>query len=234
MLESVRRNSHDGVKSYSENFSESMALDISSQHFEQPQKHQADSKDQLSDEALMAAYAQGNVKAFEQLYARHKDALLRYFLRQLDSRAIAEELFQESWQSLIKNSANYKSSAKFSTYLYTIAHSRLVDFYRKAGKTQTDSMDLDENFTQYEAESDVEPEFQFSANELRAQLMDALDALPSEQKTVFLLKFEAGMSVPEIAQVLDQNPEAVKSRLRYCVANLKGFFSKSELMSASQ
>lgn len=230
MLESLNVNSHDGAKSTSD----TIALDISSQQFEQADKQSSESAAQLSDEALMAAYAQGNVKAFEKLYGRHKDPLLRYFIRQLDARAIAEELFQETWQSLIKNSANYKSSAKFTTYLYTIAHSRLVDYYRKAGRAQFDSMNENEQAEQYEADVSDEPEFQINAAELKAQLGDALNALSSEQKSVFLLKYEAGMSVPEIAQVLGQNPEAIKSRLRYCIANLKGFFSKSELMSVNQ
>ncbi len=230
MLESANVNSHDGVKS----ISEIITLDTSSRQLEQTSKLIEEVASQLSDEALMAAYAQGNVKAFEQLYGKHKDPLLRYFLRQLDSRAIAEELFQETWQSLIKNSANYKSSAKFTTYLYTIAHSRLVDYYRKAGRVRLDSMNENEQAEEYEADASQEPEFQINAAELKAQLTDALEALSSDQKTVFLLKYEAGMSVPEIAQVLGQNPEAIKSRLRYCVANLKGFFSKSELMSVNQ
>ncbi len=185
----------------------------------------------LSDEALMAAYAQGNVQAFEKLYGRHKDPLLRYFLRQISSRATAEELFQETWQSLIKNCASYKSSAKFTTYLYTIAHSRLVDFYRKNGRAEFESID-NESSQQYAAEEMSQPEFQIGAAELKAQLLEALEAMPVAQKEVFLLKYEAGMSVPEIAKVLDDNPEAVKSRLRYCVANLKGFFNKDELVTS--
>lgn len=226
MLESFFVNRHDGAKSTAE----TVALDISSKQFDSI-KAKAQSSNELSDEALMAAYAHGNVKAFEQLYRRHKDPLLRFFLRQIESAAKAEELFQETWQSLIKNSLSYRSSAKFTTYLYTIARSRLVDFYRKQGKADFESLDNDETSIEPLAEIASQPENQRQVVELKAQLMAALDVLPSGQKEVFLLKFEAGMTVPEIAEVLALNPEAVKSRLRYCVANLKGFFSKQELMS---
>lgn len=226
MLESFFDYRHDGVKSTAER----MALDINSTLLEQDSEVTSEQRSEFSDEALMSAYAQGNVKAFEKLYLKHKDPLLRYFLRQVNGHATAEELFQETWQSLIKNSANYKSSAKFTTYLYTIAHSRLIDFYRKSGKAQFESMDNDDDLIQFQAEEDSQPEFQISANELKEQLLSALDALAPNQKEVFLLKFEAGMSVPEIAEILGQNPEAVKSRLRYCVANLKGFFNREELV----
>ncbi|MRX28182.1 sigma-70 family RNA polymerase sigma factor [Kangiella sp. HZ709] len=229
LLESSNVNGHHDDR----NIISHDALDVTNltQHKEVIAKEQADNH--FSDEALMAAYASGNVKSFEQLYARHKDPLLRYFIRQVSSRAIAEELFQETWQSLIKNSINYKSSAKFTTYLYTIAHSRLVDFYRKSGKAQFESMDDEDEVQQHQADKTTQPEFQVNAAELKSQLLAALEQLSSEQKEVFLLKFEAGMSVPEIAKVLNQNPEAVKSRLRYCVANLKGFFNQQDLESKS-
>lgn len=190
-------------------------------------KESSDSRTVLSDEALMAAYANGNMQAFETLYARHKDPLLRYFIRQVSNRANAEELFQEAWQSLIKNSKSYKSSAKFTTYLYTIAHSRLVDFYRKNGRE--DWLTFVDEGEEGVSTEETQPEVNVCNDELKLKLLDSLDALPLAQKEVFLLKFEAGMSVPEIAESLGENPEAVKSRLRYCIANLKGYFHADEL-----
>ncbi|WP_251358814.1 sigma-70 family RNA polymerase sigma factor [Kangiella sp. TOML190] len=184
-------------------------------------------KAEFSDEALMAAYASGNLQAFEALYLRHKDPLLRYFIRQVSPRETAEELFQETWQSLIKNAKSYKSSAKFTTYLYTIAHSRLVDFYRKNGRLGEFAMD--DQYAELEATKDSQPERLLDLSQLGEQLLAALDQLAAAQKEVFILKFEAGMTVPEIAESLGDNAEAVKSRLRYAIANLKGFFKAEEL-----
>lgn len=188
--------------------------------------------DHLSDEALMLGYAQGNVKAFEMLYSRHKNSLLRFFLRQVSGRATAEELFQETWHSLIKNSAKYQATAKFSTYLYRIAHSRLVDFYRKSGRENWQEFDEErlqgDSYSEHDP-SQWQPEAQHNEQALKKQLLDVLNTFPESQKEVFLLKFEAGMSVAEIAACLEQNPEAVKSRLRYCIAKLKGFFKPEVL-----
>jgi RNA polymerase sigma-70 factor (ECF subfamily) len=86
-----------------------------------------------SDEQLMLAYAGGDAAAFEALYARHKGPLFRFVLRSVKGQAQAEELFQEVWMRAIEARARYRPEAKFSTWLYTIAHNRLVDHWRAKG-----------------------------------------------------------------------------------------------------
>src|SRR5258708_38023668 len=86
-----------------------------------------------SDEQLMLAYAGGDAGAFEALYARHKGALFRFVLRSVKARGEAEELFQEIWMRAIEARGRYAPQAKFSTWLYTIAHNRLVDHWRANG-----------------------------------------------------------------------------------------------------
>ena len=83
-----------------------------------------------SDEALMLHYRDGDVRAFEALYERHKGPLFRYFLRQSVQHAVAEELFQEVWTNLIKSRHRYQVRAKFTTLLYRIAQNRLIDYRR--------------------------------------------------------------------------------------------------------
>src|SRR3954469_7457512 len=83
------------------------------------------------DEELMAAYRDGNAAAFDTLYARHRGALFRYVLRGVKLRAVAEELYQEVWILVIEARKRYAPSARFTTWLYTIAHNRLVDHWRR-------------------------------------------------------------------------------------------------------
>src|ERR1700704_523541 len=87
----------------------------------------------VADEQLMLAYAGGDAGAFEALYARHKGALYRFVLRSVKARGEAEELFQEIWMRAIEARGRYAPQAKFSTWLYTIAHNRLVDHWRSRG-----------------------------------------------------------------------------------------------------
>src|SRR4029079_9056991 len=84
-------------------------------------------------EELMIAYRDGDAGAFETLYARHRGALYRFVLRSLKDRSVAEELFQEAWIRVIEARERYAPSAKFTTWLYTIAHNLLVDHWRRKG-----------------------------------------------------------------------------------------------------
>jgi hypothetical protein len=79
------------------------------------------------DSALMLRYRDGDVAAFETLYERHKDALYRYLLRLCQQRDAAEDVFQDAWGKIIKSRQNYRPTAKFSTFLYRVAHNCFID-----------------------------------------------------------------------------------------------------------
>ena len=72
-------------------------------------------------------------KAFDRLYARHKGTVFRFVSRSVASKADAEEIFQEVWMKAIEARARYEPRAKFTTWIYAIAHNRLVDLWRKKG-----------------------------------------------------------------------------------------------------
>lgn len=87
------------------------------------------------DEQLMLAYREGDAGAFETLYKRHRGALYRFVLRAVRQKASAEELYQEAWIRVIEARGRYTPQARFTTWLYTIAHNLLVDHWRKKGLT---------------------------------------------------------------------------------------------------
>src|SRR5918911_4668103 len=90
---------------------------------------------EAADEELMLAYRTGDAAAFDTLYRRHRAPLYRFVLRSVKSRALGEELFQEIWMRVIEARSRYVPQAKFTTWLYTIAHNHLVDHWRKRGLT---------------------------------------------------------------------------------------------------
>src|SRR5947207_3257194 len=94
-----------------------------------------------SDEQLMLAYAAGDATAFDALYGRHKGSLFRFVLRSVKGRAEAEEIFQDVWMRAVEARRRYEPRAKFTTWLYTIAHNRIVDHWRAKGLTLTDGDD---------------------------------------------------------------------------------------------
>jgi RNA polymerase sigma-70 factor (ECF subfamily) len=176
---------------------------------------------EAGDEQLMLAYRDGDAGAFEQLYKRHKGALYRFVLRSMRDRATAEELYQEIWMRAIEARGRYEVQAKFTTWLYTIAHNRLVDHWRKRG-LQLVSLDEEETVAaEPHAAADYEPHRILEVKQSLARFSRALEALPPAQREAFLLHEEAGMSVAEIARATGAGEEAAKSRLRYALARLK-------------
>jgi RNA polymerase sigma-70 factor (ECF subfamily) len=163
----------------------------------------------------MLAYGRGDAGAFDTLYKRHRGALYRFITRSIKERATADELFQEAWIRVIEARSRYAPQARFTTWLYTIAHNLLVDHWRRKGLTL---VELNE---QVAAASPHNPAKQAEARQSLVRLMQTLEALPAAQREAFLLHEEAGLSVAEIAKVTGAGEEAAKSRLRYAMAKLK-------------
>lgn len=180
----------------------------------------------------MIAYQNGDNSAFDQLYARHKAPLYRYFLRQSVNQATAEELYQEVWMSLIKARARYEIKAKFTTYLYHLAHNKLIDHYRKNKNfnNKTHSIDEDGEIENIQAKETDDPVYQFEEGKLLAKLKEILQSMPDEQREAFLLKEEGGLTVEEIAEICGIKTEAAKSRVRYAITRIKkGLASEEEV-----
>lgn len=168
------------------------------------------------DSALMLRYRDGDVAAFEILYRRHNDALYRYLLRLSQHPATAEDVFQEAWGKIIKARETYRPTARFTTFLYRVAHNCFIDHVRRnkrhvAADTEPDS----------QPDPSESPEIQVERQLARRRLEAALRDLPEEQRDVFLLREEAGLSLDDIAAVTGSNRETAKSRLRYAVNKLR-------------
>ena len=175
-----------------------------------------------ADEQLMLAYAGGNAAAFEELYGRHKGPLYRFVLRSVKGRGEAEELFQDIWMRVVEAAGRYTPQAKFTTWLYTIAHNRLVDHWRARGLAVV-SLDDEEGASVPEpaAPPSAEPHRIAEARATLDRLSAAIAALPLAQREAFLLHHEGDLTAAEIAAATGTNEEAAKSRLRYAMNKLK-------------
>jgi len=175
-----------------------------------------------SDETLMLGYRDGDAGAFDRLYERHKGGVYRYLLRQCREPAQADELFQDVWMNLIRARDSYTVQARFATYLYRIAHNRLMDHFRRHDPAVA-SLD-DENAPAFEepvAPRSAEPLAAADARQQAARLLELLEALPDEQRETFVLQQEGGLSIEEIAAATGVARETAKSRLRYALAKLR-------------
>jgi RNA polymerase sigma-70 factor (ECF subfamily) len=182
---------------------------------------------QESDENLMLRFGRGEGAAFEFLYQRHESRVFRYLNRNVRNEASANDLMQEVWFAVVRGAANYQPSAKFTTWLFTIAHNRMVDMIRANHRLQSldagDDADPEGSslLDRLAVDGKLEPLAQVQSQDEAAALLAAVAQLPAEQRSAFLLQAEAGLSVEEIAEATGSNFETVKSRLRYARAKLR-------------
>ena len=174
-----------------------------------------------SDEELMLAYRDGDVVAFDDLYRRHKGPLYRYLVRQCRDAAAAEELFQDIWLNLVRARATYTVSARFTTYLYRLAHNRLIDHYRRRAPAALVSFDDDESVPEVAGGRQGEPHVSYEAKAQAERVLQVLESLPAAQREAFVLQHEAGMSIEDIAEATGVTRETAKSRLRYAMTKLR-------------
>lgn len=176
------------------------------------------------DSVLMLRYQDGDSSAFETLYRRHNDALYRYLLRLCRHRDTAEDIFQDVWGKIIKARKNYRPSAKFTTFLYHVAHNCFIDHVRR-NQRHAQSTELNPELYSDPGE---QPETMAERSLAKERLLLALHDLPEEQRDAFLLHEEGGLSIKQIAAVTGSNRETAKSRLRYAVKKLRAAISEPE------
>ena len=169
----------------------------------------------------MLDYRAGNAAAFDTLYERHKGRLYRHLLRQCGDRPLAEELFQETWMKLIKARKRYEPRAKFTTWLFHIAHNLLIDQYRRGNPGLPASFDDPAPAEDPPANGRTEPERETAVRQAAGRLLDLVATLPEAQREAFLMREEGGLSLEAIAEATGVGRETVKSRLRYAVATLR-------------
>ena len=198
------------------------ALDVTVSAQLRPATLRSEMSKAVSDETLMLRYRDGDAEAFAVLYERQKGPLYRYMLRHCGVAAVAEELFQEVWLNIVRTREQYVVQAKFSTYLYRVAHNRLVDFYRRQSTTSSAWEDgAGPAVEDVPLGSAEEPENQVHTRAQVGRLMELIRTLPDVQREAFLLREEAGMSIEEIAEATGVERETAKSRLRYALNRLR-------------
>ena len=180
-----------------------------------------------SDESLMLRYRDGDVRAFELLVTRHRKPVFNFILRFVRDTAQAEDVTQETFLRLIKGADAYERQAKFTTWLYTIARNLCVDAARRGKHRKAASLDAPVGDDDGASLLDLVPDGgaavdrQAQSRELAVRLRQAIEALPDEQREIFLLREVADLQFNEIAAVVGCPENTVKSRMRYALEKLR-------------
>lgn len=191
--------------------------------------------DDLEDHELMQRYADGDERAFALLFDRHRRPLYNFILRSCSRRDVADELLQDVFLRVIKSAHSYKPSAKFTTWVYTIARNACIDAARRRSRADVYSLqnrigsDDDDGETHQQRLVDGKAHsgsVDTERRRFRDRLQTALETLPQEQREVFILREISGLRFREIADVLDAKVPTIKSRMRYALKQLRAELSE--------
>ena len=151
-----------------------------------------------SDDELFERYRKGDAAAFEQLLARHQSALFGFLVRMAGSRALAEDLFQETWLRVVRESRRYRSEQKFSRWLFTIANRLAIDELRRRKRWNTVSVDDEDAAVTLQARG-LSAADETEQRRTLSRIEAAVATLQPSLRQVFLLREHGGVSFKEIA-----------------------------------
>lgn len=178
------------------------------------------SSDHIEDAQLWRDYCAGDTRAFDTLYQRYRGPLYRYVQRLCNGCSESEELYQDVWAQAIKARDRFQG-VHLRAWLFTIAHNRVIDFFRAAHPEHSEE-DPDSHADNVSELHPSWPERWLTLRDCVERLFQLLTGLSPVQRNAFLLKEEAGLSLEEIGDVTGVGRETVKSRLRYAMNRLRG------------
>ncbi len=162
-------------------------------------------------------------RLLDQLIVDYQHRLLRYLLYLTSSREMAEDLFQETWIRVLQRGSQYNGTARFDTWLFTIARNLVIDLRRKRTMVSLDALcEGNGEERPFEAPAaDPTPLEVYQLRENSVRVAEALLTLEPLQREVLVLRFHEELSLDEIAQVTRAPLSTVKSRLYRGLAALK-------------
>ena len=176
-----------------------------------------------SDEDLMLQQAKGDDAAFSELVARHQRAVLNFVYRMVQNRSIAEEITQEVFLALVKNAQRYKPTAKFTTYLYTIASNMVSKEWLKRRRRpkvfslfsswRGDGEESDFHPLDHAPDEKADVLDSMKRSEVSEAISGALQQLPAHQREAFVLRRFQDLSYTEISEITRVPVGTAKSRV---------------------
>lgn len=184
----------------------------------------------LSDEELVAQFAQGVNEAFDVLLYRYKKQLYLYIHSNLQNRDLAEDIFQDTFTRVIITikSGHYNESGKFSSFLFRIAHNKVIDVFRRENNAEQINecdveYDMFSNKVINEAIDEYTPSKEESVcyNQILKDIRRMIQFLPEYQREIVIMRFYQNMSFKDIAETLGISINTALGRVRYAVMNMR-------------
>lgn len=179
---------------------------------------------QLTDDRLVAAFANGNNQAFDILLERHNSRIFNYINNMVRDSDLANDLFQETFVKAITTikQGRYNADGKFASWISRIAHNAVIDHFRQE-KTEsavsTDEADYDILNRRELADDTIED--LLIDRSIRDDIRHLVRSLPAEQRQVLVMRYYRNLSFKEIAELTGVSINTALGRMRYAILNLR-------------
>lgn len=178
----------------------------------------------MTDEELVASYAEGNNSAFEVLLSRHKQSLFSYILYVVRNRDLADDIFQDTFIKAISTikQGKYTENGKFRAWITRIAHNLIIDYFRQERNENTVSNDEYE-FDLFNNSKLCDDNIE--ATIVKTQVLDdvkkLVEYLPDSQREVLNMRYYQDLSFKEIADKTGVSINTALGRMRYAILNMR-------------
>lgn len=178
----------------------------------------------MTDEELVVLYAGGNDEAFDLLLGRHQQVLYANILYTVRNKILADDIFQDTFCKAITTirQGRYTESGRFRSWLMRIAHNLMIDYFRQKKKEKTLSNDewgIDLLNNPSLCEENVEGEW--VRKQIHSDVKKLVGHLPERQREVIEMRYYAGLSFKEIADITGVSINTALGRMRYAILNMR-------------
>lgn len=187
------------------------------------------------DEALIAAALNGSAFAWEKLVKRYEGKIYNHGLRLMGNSADAMDLMQEVFLGVYRNLHRFRGDAKFSSWIFRIAHNKSVDMNRRKRLMSAQTRTIDQEEVDFldsvPAEPANEPDKMFGKQQQNKQVIAMLTKLPIDQRLVIELKIFQSQTFEEIAELQDISVNTAKTRFYTALKKLKVVSEETHVLS---
>jgi|TARA_B100000959_G_C14899099_1_gene590098 RNA polymerase sigma-70 factor (ECF subfamily) len=187
------------------------------------------------DEALIAAALKGSAYAWEKLVKRYEGKIYNYGLRLTGNATDAMDLMQEVFLGIYRNLHRFRGDAKFSSWIYRIAHNKAVDMNRRkrlfTNLSKSDDQPASDEFERLPSDPAYQPDSRVHQGQANQQVQKMLGKLTMDQRLVVELKIYQSQTFEEIAGMQEISINTAKTRFYSALKKLKIVAEENHVLS---
>ena len=187
---------------------------------------------QTPDSLLVKSYIDGNEQSLSILINRHQSKIYAFIYSKLSDRDLADDVFQDTFIKVIKTlkSKLYNEEGKFLSWVMRIAHNLIIDHYRKNKRMPL--LRETEEFSIFSLISDksLNVEQALISYQVESDVQKIIEALPSDQKEVVMLRIYQDLSFKEISDLTGVSINTALGRMRYALQNLRKVIEQNKII----